>query len=127
MDEAKSVLLFAAEVDQLETLCRGLSYLGLPCRPARSVAQALAVLGSPEALRIDVMLVDVTASGAVGVGLVARARALRPELSVLLVAGLVLAPEVIALRAQGIPLLRKPFTPEELGRAVEALRRRDRS
>jgi two-component SAPR family response regulator len=37
------------------------------------------------------------------------------------ITGLALSSEVMAIRARGIPILRKPFTPDQLGRAIDAL------
>lgn len=115
------MLVVDDEADQLETLRRGLFLLGIECLTARCAAEALSHLEGPSGARVDLLLTDLTMPGESGAQLIDRARALRPELPVLVITGLALSPEVVALRARGIPILRKPFTPDELGRAIEAL------
>jgi two-component system C4-dicarboxylate transport response regulator DctD len=116
MTARRRVLVVDDDADQLETLCRGLFLVGIECLPARCPADALAQLD-----RVDLLLTDLTRPGKPGAGLIARARAVRPELPVLVITGLALSPEVMALRARGIPILRTPFTADQLGLAIEAL------
>jgi len=120
MPTRRQVLVVDHEPDQLQTLSRGLLFLGIDCLTARTVAEAVALLGGPAGERVDLLLADLSVRGRLGAQLVERARALRPGLPVLMVAGLALSPEVVTLRARGIPILRKPFTPDQLGRAIEA-------
>jgi len=115
------VLVVDSQVDQLQTLCRGLFQLGLHCLTARDTAEAVARLERPEGAYIDLMLTDLTAPAEPGAELIARAHAVRPALPVLVITGLTLSPEVMAIRASGVPILRKPFTPDQLGLAIEAL------
>jgi CheY-like chemotaxis protein len=122
MSASKQVLVVADEAHQLQTICRGLVYLGIGCVPAGSADEALAQLAAPTGARIDLLLVDLSSPGPGGAQLVERARALLPALPILGVTGLVLSSEVKALCVHGIPILRKPFTPDELGRAIETLR-----
>jgi CheY-like chemotaxis protein len=112
------VLVVDDEVDQLATLSRGLFLLDIDCWTARSADEALAKLNRPGGERVDVLLTDLTMPGKSGAELIEHARAARPKLPVLVLTGLALSPEVMALRARGIPILRKPFTPEELGLAI---------
>jgi CheY-like chemotaxis protein len=114
------ILVVDDEADQLETLCRGLFLLGLECVPARCAAEALERLAGADGARVDLLLTDLTMPGWSGAELVERARATRPGLPVLVITGLALSPEVTAMRARGIPILRKPFTPDQLGLAIEA-------
>jgi DNA-binding response OmpR family regulator len=115
------VLVVDREVDELQTLCRGLFLVGVDCLMARDGGEAIAQLERPDGERVDLMVVDLTRPAELGAALVARARAVRPALPVLVLSGLALSPEVVALQASGIPLLRKPFTPDQLGRAIAAL------
>jgi two-component system, cell cycle sensor histidine kinase and response regulator CckA len=112
----RRVLVVDDDADQLETLRRGLFLLGIECLPVRDLAAALEQLD-----RVDLLLTDQTRPGKPGAELIARARAMRPELPVLVITGLALSPEVMALRACGIPILRKPFTADQLGLAIETL------
>ena len=117
----KLALVVDSQVDQLQTLCRGLFLLGVQCVPARDTAEAVARLEGPDGALIALLLADLTAPAEPGAELIARARAARPALPVLVITGLALSPEVTAMRAAGIPILRKPFTPDQLGHAIEAL------
>jgi DNA-binding NtrC family response regulator len=121
METIRDVLVVADQDDQRETLCRGVRYLGMACVSVRTEAEARAVLGGPSGERVDLLLADVTARGASAARLVEDVCARRPDLPVLIVTGLVLSPEAKALRARGVATLRKPFTPQQLGRAIETL------
>src|SRR5690242_8843376 len=113
----KRVLVVDDDADQLETLQRGLVYLGHTCVPAATTAAALAQLALGK--RIDLVLADLSAVAKPGKRVVEHVQALRPGLPILVVTGLVRLPEVIALGAQGIPSLCKPFSPDELGHAID--------
>jgi CheY-like chemotaxis protein len=116
MTARRVALVVDDEADQRETLARGLD-----CVTAGGAAEALAHLEGPGGERIDLLLTDLTMPGRSGAELIERTRLARPGLPVLVITGLALPPEVTALRARGIPILRKPFTPEQLGRAIAAL------
>lgn len=117
MKARRLILVVDDETNQLETLARGLFLLGIDCLTVRSTAEALSRL---EQGGVDLLLTDLTVPRASGAELIARARALRPELPVLVITGLSLSPQLLELRARGVPLLRKPFTPDQLGLAIEA-------
>jgi CheY-like chemotaxis protein len=116
-----NVLVVDDEEDQLQTLCRGLLYLGHGCIPARSAREALALLAA-RGEAIDVLLVDLSAPGKPGAFVIEPALRSRPALVVLVVTGLALS-----TRARGLPVLRKPFTPEQLGHAIRTAMTRDDS
>jgi CheY-like chemotaxis protein len=121
MSASKQVLVVAEDDHQLRTICRGLLYLGVGCVPAGRVDEALAYLLGAQTARIDILLVDLSSPGPGGAQLVERVRELVPGLPILGVTGLVLSSRVRTLAALGIPILRKPFTPEQLGHAIETL------
>lgn len=121
MKASKQVIVVNREAAELQTLSRGLSYLGFDCRLARSASEALQQLAGPAGHEIDLMLVDASVPGEPCVQLVERARVVRPALPVLALTGLATSSEVTALRARGISTLRKPFTPEQLGHAIAPL------
>jgi DNA-binding NtrC family response regulator len=118
MTARRRVLVVDDDADQLETLRRGLFLLGIDCLTACCVAEALAQLE-----RVDLLLTDLTKPGKPGAELIPRARAARPELPVLVITGLALSPEVMAMRGRGVHTLRTPFTADQLGLAIEALLR----
>lgn len=122
MPHERTVVLVVDDVaEQVETLRRGLHLLGLDCQVAEDAAQAHSLLQGPRGQDVTLLLADLTLPGRSGARLVAQARAVRPDLPILLVTGLMLSAELLSLRASGIPLLRKPFTHEQLGRAIQAL------
>ncbi|MCC6748852.1 MAG: response regulator [Deltaproteobacteria bacterium] len=126
MQARRQVLLVEDQADQRETLRRGLFLLGLDCVTAGCAAEALAHLQGPAGDRVELLLTDLTLPGTSGAQLIERARATRPGLPVLVITGLALSSEVTALRARGIPILRKPFTPDQLGNAIAAAVAADR-
>jgi CheY-like chemotaxis protein len=109
----KRVLIVDDQADQLATLERGLRLLGFDCVAARGAEEALAEI-QRDGARIDALLTDLTMPGRSGAALVERVAAMRPDLPILVLTGLVSSPEVLALRARGVPILRKPFTAEQL-------------
>ena len=121
MRTRKQILIVDDEADQLQTIRRGLFLLGIDCLTACDCDEALSQLSPSAGERIDLLLTDLTMPGKSGAQLVERARELRPDLPVMVITGLALSSEVMAIRALGIPILRKPFTPEQLGRAIDAL------
>jgi DNA-binding response OmpR family regulator len=118
MQASARVLVVDDEAGQLETLCRGLLFLGFACLPARTEAEALAELTGSAGERVDLLLADLSAPGKPGARVVDRVLRSRPGLPVLVVSGLARSTEVRALHARGVPILQKPFTPEQLGRAI---------
>jgi DNA-binding NtrC family response regulator len=117
----RKVLVVVDGDDQTQTLRRGLRYVGVACTSVRTAAEARAVLDGPDAERVDLLLADLTAPDLPVARLVEETCTARPDLPVLVVTGLVLSPEVKALRARGVAILRKPFTPQQLFHAIETL------
>jgi CheY-like chemotaxis protein len=69
---------------------------------------------------IDILLTDLVMPEMPGTEVAARAREMRPGLRVLYMSGYSEAPYGMTEGDAGIPLVRKPFTAEELSRAVRA-------
>ncbi len=111
METSWQVLVVDDDDDQLSTLRRGLLYLGHSSVDARTAGEALALL-TDGSTRIDLVIIDLSRAGKPGAALVAHVARVRPAL---VLTGLAGAADVIAL---GVPLLAKPFTPEELGNAI---------
>jgi CheY-like chemotaxis protein len=115
-----SVLLVEDEPEVLrvvQTFLTGWGCKVLACSRADAALEAL----QPGGERFDVLLSDVVLGpGLRGTDIAARARALRPDLAVLLMSGY--APDAVLPSDGGTwPLLRKPFTREQLAQAVTAL------
>lgn len=114
------ILVVDDEPTQLETICRGLFVCGHDPCPARSVAEARALLTARGPAAFDVLLTDITAPGAAGAALMGVVRAIAPTLPMLVLTGLTHGSGLAAIRALRVPVLAKPFTPAELDAAVRA-------
>ncbi len=93
-----------------------LGNLGCDVTLARDAQEALAAALE----RYDLVFSDVVMPGPIdGIGLARRIREQRPDLPILLVSGYVVAPE--RLQGMSISVLAKPYTQEELRRALARL------
>ena len=81
-------------------------------------SSGIAAIGIAESQPIDAAVLDVLMPGLSGDAIAERIHAVRPTLPVLLITG-AYGREFAA--AAGAPVLRKPFAPEELVRAVREL------
>jgi DNA-binding response OmpR family regulator len=87
---------------------------------ADTVAAGLSVLANEN---VDVLLTDIKMPGQDGFEMIKRARQIRPEMPILMMTGYLTAETIQAGRHAGADnCIAKPFTPEELVRAVEAIR-----
>jgi signal transduction histidine kinase/CheY-like chemotaxis protein len=111
------VLLVDDAPDVLATTGVILERAGFLVVPAGSGDQALAILATGG--RFDALVTDYAMPGMNGIDLVARARSIQPEISVLLITGFA---EVSGLEAlpERIPVIHKPFRRQEM---VEVLLR----
>ncbi len=115
-----SVLLVEDEPEVLrvvQTFLTGWGCKVLACSRAEAAVEAL----QPGGERFDLLLSDVVLGpGLRGTDIAERARALRPGLAVLLMSGY--APDAaVPVDGGAWPLLRKPFTREQLAQAIMAL------
>jgi len=109
-----SVLLVEDEPEVLRVLQAFLSGWGCRVTACAQAETALAEL-APASAAFDLLLSDVVLGpGLRGTELAQRARALRPDLPVLLMSGYAYA----AGDAPALPLLRKPFTREQLAQSI---------
>ncbi|MBL6458456.1 PAS domain-containing protein [Belnapia sp. T6] len=115
-------LLLAEDDDDVAVLTTEmLRHLGHDVLRAGSAAAALRMLEGEVA--VDLLLTDVVMPGGQdGLDLARQVGALRPGLPILLYSGFGGAPARVA--AAGLPLLRKPFTLEQLRQALETATRR---
>jgi DNA-binding response OmpR family regulator len=114
------ILVADDDPTQLETICRGLFVCGHDVAPARSGADAEALLATPGAGAFDLLLTDITRKDDLGRALIEVARVIAPSLPILVITGLTSGPDLAALHALGAPVLAKPFTPDELDQAARA-------
>jgi FixJ family two-component response regulator len=70
---------------------------------------------------VRIVVTDMTVPGDSGVGLIERARDIRPGLPAILVAGFSDEPLCVPVRGGGFHILRKPVHAEELTRCIDTL------
>jgi two-component system cell cycle sensor histidine kinase/response regulator CckA len=113
-----STILVVEDQESVRNLVRiQLEDLGYRVLSAADAKQALDIAIDP-ATRIDLLLTDVVMPRVDGRKLAEEMRAARPRLDVLFMSGWIDRPLLAELEAQAAPILRKPFTHEELGLAV---------
>ncbi len=103
-----------------DLICEGLGQLGCTVLPARNAEEALEIVRERKTT-IDLLLTDVVMPGMDGGTLAKEIRSLRPETKVLYMTGY----SGEFLRADmlnpDVSLIRKPFTPVELGRKIRKM------
>jgi CheY-like chemotaxis protein len=114
-----SETVLVVESDDLvrRIVVRVLTDLGYRVLQAASGAEALIECGESDT--VDVVLTDMLVSDMSGDEVIDRVRAIRPDAKVIRMSGY--APGEIARRGvshSSAPLLRKPFTPDEIAHAV---------
>jgi CheY-like chemotaxis protein len=124
-DDDRSVLgtetvLLVEDQDAVRAVAaRALRAYGYIVLVARHGPDALALLRG--AGKIDLLLTDLVMPEMPGQELAGRVRALAPDIRVLFMSGYVESPQGQGELDPGTPLVRKPFTGEELARAVRAV------
>ena len=119
---ARTILLVEDETEVRNIVRRQLELLGHRVLVAEAATEALLLVkaGNPDVLLTDVVL----STGMNGIDLADAAIAERPALAVMFMSGYTASPEAQErIRVSGAPLLSKPFTMPQLGRALDGLRR----
>jgi DNA-binding response OmpR family regulator len=114
------ILVADDDARQLETICRGLFLCGHEASPARSAAEAEALLVARGAGAFDLLLAEITRPDDLGLALVETARGIAPSLPILIITGLTHGPGLASVHALGTSVLAKPFTPHDLDAAIRA-------
>jgi len=111
-----TILLVEDDAMVRAVAARALTRSGYDVLTAAGGEEALGMLAARD--DVDLLITDVVMQGMDGPALVARARAARPDLRALFISGY--AEEQVRTRVDdpGIPLLRKPFSVQELSAAV---------
>ena len=111
-----TILLVEDDAMVRAVAARALTRSGYDVLTAAGGEEALGMLG--DRVDVDLLITDVVMLGMDGPTLVARARAAQPDLRALFISGY--AEEEVRMRVDdpGIPLLRKPFSVQELSVAV---------
>jgi PAS domain S-box-containing protein len=117
----RTILVVEDEADVRTIVRRQLETLGHTVLVAEAATEALLLLRGPAAP--DVLVTDVVlGKGLNGIELATAARASRPELPVVFMSGYTAVSEAQKqIRETGAPLLSKPFTTEQLERAITAV------
>jgi DNA-binding NtrC family response regulator len=106
---ARRVLLVDDDASVLELVSYMLADLDCDILTARSATEALGAIADDKT--IEILISDINMPGLAGSDLAERARAYRPELRVILLAG---GPA----DSRGFPFLRKPFAQSDLRRVM---------
>lgn len=114
------ILVVDDEPVHLEMLCRGLALYGHQCVAASDGVEALEILGQPAAGGVNLVLTDLTMPRMPGLELVREIERSWPDLKVIVLTGLSVSGELLELAQRGVPVLRKPFGPEELQALIAA-------
>jgi len=111
-----TILLVEDDAMVRAVAARALTRSGYDVLTAAGGEEALGMLG--DRVDVDLLITDVVMLGMDGPTLVARARAAQPDLRALFISGY--AEEEVRMRVDdpGIPLIRKPFSVQELSVAV---------
>jgi PAS domain S-box-containing protein len=116
---AETILIVEDDVDVQEATVDAIDSLGYPIVLARDGREALATLRSRN--DIDLLFTDhVMPGGLSGVELAREARALRPELKVLLTSGYAKHTALNSRNAEGFPSIAKPYRRSELAESIRA-------
>jgi CheY-like chemotaxis protein len=120
-DLSEETILVVEDAKPLRDLiCEALSRLGCTVLPACDVEEALQIVRGGKAM-IDLLLTDVVMPGMDGTALAKEVRSLHPETKVLYMTG----HSGTFIRADmlnaDVSLIRKPFTPGELGRKIRKM------
>jgi len=115
------ILVVDDESDQLESICRGLFLFGYETIPASNGASAFEALEKKAPHAVDLLVTDLTMPRVSGFELITAVQRTYPALPIIAVTGLAPDPRVDVLRAQGILVLQKPFSPDQLNHAVCSL------
>lgn len=115
------ILVVDDESVQVDSIRRGLFLFGHEVIPAHSSAEAAAVLRGSEGTEVDLLLTDMTMPGQSGLSLIDQAMEIRPGLPVVVITGLTTSSDVEEVKRRGIPVLGKPFAPDELDRTIRGI------
>jgi signal transduction histidine kinase/CheY-like chemotaxis protein len=118
---SKETVLVVEDAGPLRDLiCEGLSRFGCTILSARNAHEALKIVRERKAV-IDLLLTDVVMPGMDGAALAKQVRSLRPETKILYMTGYSGAFIRADMLNPGVSLIRKPFTPADLGRKIRKM------
>lgn len=112
------ILLVDDELVQIETLRRGLLLFGYYHHCACNALDALGYLKTAQNPPVDLLITDLTMPDCSGLQLIKEVLDQNPTLPIIVITGLAVNQEIDEIRQRGHLLLAKPFTPEELDKAI---------
>jgi len=117
---AETVLVVEDAQPLRDLICEALSGFGCTVLPARNVQEALRMVRERKT-PIELLLTDVVMPGMDGTALAKEIRSLSPETKVLYMTGYSGEFVRAEMLNPGVSLIRKPFTPTELGRKIRKM------
>ncbi len=118
--ETIKVLVFDEDPVQMDALCIALKLYDYECVKADCNAEAFEHLYDLDGESVDLIVIDLSAPGLIGLEAIRLCHLARPEIPIVVLAGLKSTEAIRYARTMGFPVLSKPFEPDEL---VELLKR----
>jgi two-component system OmpR family response regulator len=108
------VLVFDEDPAQLDALCMALALYNYDCLKADNNAEAFEHLYETDAKSVDLVVIDLSAPKQIGLEAVRLCHLARPDVPIVILAGLKSTEAIRYARTMGFPILNKPFDPDEL-------------
>ena len=116
------ILVVDRDYAQIETICRGLFLSGYTNLSAQNCIEAREILRKDSDKSISLVITDIAGeNGKSGVELVEKILNERPEIKIIVTTSLKEIPGMEKIKKMGIPVLRKPFSYENLDEFIKAI------
>ncbi|MCP4599614.1 MAG: response regulator [Proteobacteria bacterium] len=113
-----TVLVVDNDLNQIDSICRGLFLFGYRCVKKTIIGDALDLLNRPDGPEVDLLITDITTPGNHGFRLIRHVRALYPDLPIIAVCGHNAISETEIPEEEGVLILMRPFNPKRLNGAI---------
>jgi len=117
---AMRIIIVDPEPTQLESFSRGLSLHGHDCLGYSEPDGAARALGGAAVEPVDLVLIDLSKLWPELLSFVVEVLSDHPEVPLVAIGGLTPTPELERLRDLGVPVMHKPFGPDELDQRLRA-------
>ena len=118
--DVKKILVVDDESHQLDTVRRGLFLYGYESEGVESADEAVALLFGSEGSPFDLIITDLTMPGRSGLSLIEQIQEKLPDLPIVVITGLAATAEVEWVQKRGLPILQKPFEPDDLDKIIRS-------
>lgn len=108
------VLVFDEDTVQLDALCMALELYNHTCLKADCNAMAFEHLYETNGDSVDLIVIDLSAPGRISLEALRLCHLARPDIPIVVLAGLKSSEAIRYARTMGFPVLDKPFNPDEL-------------